>query len=174
MFGLDDKTSSAFCKSLPLLLVFFIFVGYLKLYYNNYCYTMYSRYLEIVITLDSYFSNFGDKKWKIISAINELFKKSLFSRFLPWTVFMILSTSNASTFSIAEALWFFVKWLLAVFAFAKNSINDLQGPNRRSPPKVLVEKGVLKICSNFTREHPFRSLILMKLLCKFAGELLLS
>ena len=38
------------------------------------------------------------------------------------------------------------------------------GPLRNSRPEVLLEKGVLKICSKFTREHPCRSAISIKLL----------
>ena len=36
--------------------------------------------------------------------------------------------------------------------------------NRSSPPEVFLGKGVLKICSKFTGEHPCRSMIS----CKFA------
>ena len=36
-----------------------------------------------------------------------------------------------------------------------------------SRPEVFLEKGVLKICSKFTGEHPCRSLISIKLLCNF-------
>ena len=46
---------------------------------------------------------------------------------------------------------------------------------RSSPPEVFLGKGVLKICSKFTGEHPCRSLISIKLLCKkktFRGLLL--
>ena len=39
--------------------------------------------------------------------------------------------------------------------------------NRSIPPEVIVEKDVLKICSEFTREHPCRSVISIKLLCNF-------
>ena len=38
---------------------------------------------------------------------------------------------------------------------------------RRSPIEVLLGKDVLKICSKFTREHPCRSVISLKLLCNF-------
>ena len=39
--------------------------------------------------------------------------------------------------------------------------------SRSIPPEVILEKGVLKICSEFTREHPCRSVISIKLLsCK--------
>ena len=34
-------------------------------------------------------------------------------------------------------------------------------------PEVFLEKGVLKICSRFTGEHPCRSVISIKLLCNF-------
>ena len=39
--------------------------------------------------------------------------------------------------------------------------------DRSSPPKVILGKAVLKTWSKFTGEHPFRSLICLKLLCNF-------
>ena len=36
-----------------------------------------------------------------------------------------------------------------------------------SPPFVLLGKNVLKICCKFTGEHPCKSLISIKLLCRF-------
>ena len=38
---------------------------------------------------------------------------------------------------------------------------------RSSPPEVLLEKGVLKICSKLTREHPCQSVISIKLQSNF-------
>ena len=38
---------------------------------------------------------------------------------------------------------------------------------RSSHPEVFLGKGVLKICSKFTGEHPCRSAISIKLLCNF-------
>ena len=39
--------------------------------------------------------------------------------------------------------------------------------NRSSRSEVFLVKGVLKMCSTFTGEHPCRSVILIKLLCNF-------
>ena len=39
--------------------------------------------------------------------------------------------------------------------------------NWSSHPEVFLRKGVLKICSKFTGEHPCHSVISIKLLCKF-------
>ena len=39
--------------------------------------------------------------------------------------------------------------------------------NRSSRSEVFLGKGVLKICSEFTGEHPRRSVISTKLLCNF-------
>ena len=36
---------------------------------------------------------------------------------------------------------------------------------KSSSPEVFLGKGVLKICSKFTGEHPCRSVISVKLLC---------
>ena len=38
---------------------------------------------------------------------------------------------------------------------------------RSSRPEVYLGKGALKICSEFTGEHPCRSVISIKLLCNF-------
>ena len=38
---------------------------------------------------------------------------------------------------------------------------------RSSRPQVFLVKVVLKICSKFTGEHPFQSVISIKLLCNF-------
>ena len=47
--------------------------------------------------------------------------------------------------------------------------------SRSSHPEAFLGKGVLKICSKFTGEHPCRSAISIKLLCKnTSGRLLLS
>ena len=42
----------------------------------------------------------------------------------------------------------------------------IQG-TRSSPSEVFLGKGVLKICSKFTEEHPCRSVTSRKLLCNF-------
>ena len=39
--------------------------------------------------------------------------------------------------------------------------------SRGSRPEVFLRKGVLKICTNFTGEHPCRSVISIKLLFNF-------
>ena len=44
---------------------------------------------------------------------------------------------------------------------------DLISSGRGSPPEVFLGKGVLKICSKFTRKYPCRSVISIKLLCNF-------
>ena len=40
-------------------------------------------------------------------------------------------------------------------------------PYPGSPPKLFLGKIILKICSKYTGEHPYRSVILIKLLCNF-------
>ena len=41
---------------------------------------------------------------------------------------------------------------------------------RSSHPEVFLEKDVLKICNKFTRKHPCRSVISIKLLCKICDK----
>ena len=43
----------------------------------------------------------------------------------------------------------------------------LSSKSRSSRPEVFLRKGVLKICSKFTREHPCRSAISIKLQSNF-------
>ena len=43
---------------------------------------------------------------------------------------------------------------------------------RNSPPEGFLGKGVLKICSKFTAEHPCRSTTSIKLLCNFINIVL--
>ena len=38
---------------------------------------------------------------------------------------------------------------------------------RSNPPEVFLEKGILKICSKFTEEHPCQSVVSIKLLRSF-------
>ena len=38
---------------------------------------------------------------------------------------------------------------------------------RSSRPEVFLRKGVLKLCSKFTGKHPCRSVMSIKLFCKF-------
>ena len=43
--------------------------------------------------------------------------------------------------------------------------NHIEWLSRSSPPEVFLGKGVLKICSKFTGEHPHRNVISIKLCC---------
>ena len=43
----------------------------------------------------------------------------------------------------------------------------IQAVFRSSPPEVFLEKGVLKICSKFTGEHPCQTVISLKLQSNF-------
>ena len=47
------------------------------------------------------------------------------------------------------------------------SVRNYCNKIRSSHPEVFFEKGVLKICSKSTGEHPCRSVISIKLLCNF-------
>ena len=42
--------------------------------------------------------------------------------------------------------------------------------SRSSPPEVFLGKGVLKICSKFTGEHPCQNAISIKLFCMPKGD----
>ena len=54
-------------------------------------------------------------------------------------------------------------------ALGKLQVNPIQTltMDRNSQPEVFLGKGVLKICSKFTGEHPCRSVISMKLQSNF-------
>ena len=53
--------------------------------------------------------------------------------------------------------------------FFNISVSVTGTPFRSSYPEVFLGKGVLKICSKFTGEHPCRSTIWINLLCNFIG-----
>ena len=53
--------------------------------------------------------------------------------------------------------------------FSNISIQSQLVNCRRSLLEVFSGEGVLKVCSKFRGEHPFRSLISLKLLCKFTA-----
>ena len=46
-------------------------------------------------------------------------------------------------------------------------INWIGNTYRSSHPEMFLRKGVLKICSKFTGEHPSQNVISIKLLCSF-------
>ena len=53
------------------------------------------------------------------------------------------------------------------FEIYQNQKLKMSATFRKSPPDVLLGKGIPKICSKFTGEHPRHSVISIKLLCKF-------
>ena len=53
---------------------------------------------------------------------------------------------------------------IVAYHFYFKSYYKIEG-SRSSSPEVFLGKGVLKICSKFTGEHPCRSVILINLLC---------
>ena len=62
---------------------------------------------------------------------------------------------------------------------ARPKMIRIVGIYRSSPPEVFLEKGVLKICRKFTEEHPYRSVISIKLFAAllkshFGGGVLLQ
>ena len=59
--------------------------------------------------------------------------------------------------------------LYMFFLFGGYFTRNLTKNFRSSPPEVFLGKGVLKICSKFTGEHPCRSAISIKLQSNFIG-----
>ena len=61
-----------------------------------------------------------------------------------------------------------ISWFPAIFwENIEKDANFFKKITRSSHPEVFLVKGVLKICSKFTGEHPCRSVISIKLLCNF-------
>ena len=54
----------------------------------------------------------------------------------------------------------------SIFKLCNSLKKQKRGTCRSSYPEVFLEKGVLKICRKFTREHPCRSAISIKLVAK--------
>ena len=51
--------------------------------------------------------------------------------------------------------------------FSRMNDEEKYKRSRNSLPEVFCKKGVLKICSTYTGEHPCRGVISIKLLCNF-------
>ena len=51
--------------------------------------------------------------------------------------------------------------------FSTLTFNVLKSSFKSSHPEGFLRKGVLKICSKLTGEHPYRSVISIKLLCNY-------
>ena len=49
----------------------------------------------------------------------------------------------------------------------KQNKHGLQRNCRSSRPEVFLKKGVLKICSKFLGEHPYRSIVSINFICNF-------
>ena len=64
-----------------------------------------------------------------------------------------------------------MKWINASVLLTIKFLNSLNAKQmlifRSSPPEIFPWKDVLKICSKFTKEHPYRSVISIKMLCNF-------
>ena len=61
----------------------------------------------------------------------------------------------------------FKQTFLSFLLLITNKIHTCVSYDRSSRPVVFLRKGVLKICSKLTGEHPCRSVILIKLQCNF-------
>ena len=67
---------------------------------------------------------------------------------------LLIYNKQSSKISKSQVLWYQNLW---------QSLLSVQ----KQPPRGVPRKGVLKICSKFTGEHPCRSVISIKLLCNF-------
>ena len=64
-----------------------------------------------------------------------------------------------------------MKWINASVLLTIKFLNSLNAKQmlifRSNPPEIFSGKDVLKICSKFTKEHQYRSVISIKMLCNF-------
>ena len=74
----------------------------------------------------------------------------------------IASAIQLASFKKTENAWS-QKTISFVFNARKNAKKFRRGAHRSNPPEVFLEKGVLKKCCKFTGEHPYRSVISIKL-----------
>ena len=58
-------------------------------------------------------------------------------------------------------------WHFCYFRSNNSAFLVLKSMIRSSPPDVFLGKVILKICSKFTKENPYQSVISIKLLCNF-------
>ena len=86
------------------------------------------------------------------------------SGFQPMTIFTkssILEVWKGSEYASKCNRWILIYYSAVSLPVFESDIS------RNSHPEVFLEKGVLKICSKFTGEHPCQSVISIKLLCNF-------
>ena len=85
------------------------------------------------------------------------------SGFQPMTIFTkssILEVWKGSEYASKCNRWILIYYSAVSLPVFESDIS------RNSHPEVFLEKGVLKICSKFTGEHPCQSVISIKLLCR--------
>ena len=81
----------------------------------------------------------------------------------------IVDVLGAKYWSIITNRLSFCKYILYWWPVGDvNSIGCYGGGRRSSPPELLLDKGVLKLCNMFTGEHPRWSVISIKLQSNFA------
>ena len=86
-------------------------------------------------------------------------KRRTMGYFLGWFAFQIFYF-HLNEFNLVGNCW------ISTLALDCLETNLFQR-HRSSPPVVFLGKGVLKICSKFTGEHPCRIVISIKLACNF-------
>ena len=98
-----------------------------------------------------------------------------------WNYFLqLVFPADIVILSFLLKMTYFCMAILAFWQFCNSTaIKCTSNPNqtgmdqtdiplfRSSHPEVFLWKSVVKICSKFTGEHPYRSAISMKLLCNF-------
>ena len=117
--------------------------------------------------------------WNLPFDIKEKFWICFFKQFR--TVFLCLSVFMRNLWhsflcrqSTIEWLKYWSDWVIGFFAFFwictytwEYKLRDRLQVSRSSHPKVFLGKGVLKLCNKFSAEHPYRSVISIKLLGNF-------
>ena len=101
----------------------------------------------------------------------------LHDKLILWSFYVFIL--HSVLFWTALHLLYLILWLHYLFDASKWGIyineflvirlkqSDKAFCHQKQPPRGLSRKGILKICSKFTGEHPCRSVISIKLLCNF-------
>ena len=126
-----------------------------------------------------YFGHFSRSDSRFSFSCRNCFRTTLLKicKFCTWPYFPILLGTHRSCSPILVfdliVLWIAVSLSHMFYLAFAASDNLMTRANvnrwiyRRSHPEVFVGKGVLKIYSKFTGEHPCRSAISIKMLCNF-------
>ena len=95
-------------------------------------------------------------------SINTIFQPNISDKFLFWCLRLLPNSDILFETRLPP-----LEIVITNVSIEHNWKSWFLGLLRSTPPEVFLGKDVLKICSKFTGDHSCRSMISIKLLCKF-------